>query len=241
MGTIDIAVECADALSFRADVLALKYATALHGVDRAVVGALSTHVPEIRMLLPKPSEFFATATGGSIAASNVLFVGVEPLPSFRYGEIRSFARMVLEISARETPRANHVALTVHGPNYGLDEAEAFESEVAGLLDAINSGNFPPALVKLTVVEIDAGRARRRLQICLVIFFHMPTAIRPFVRREHLGLGSRHFRRLALKRLHRVRPALPAPRIAFVPYDCLRQAVPPYRGKDYRELANAACT
>lgn len=157
---IGIVVELGDALAIQADVLALKYANNLYGVDRAVVDALAGQVPDIRQRLPDPPGFYITATGGTIAASNVLFVGVGPLRQFGYGEIRAFARKVLEALAGETLQAVHVALTVHGPGYGLDETEAFESEVAGLLDAINSGHFPAGLKRLTIVEVDAGRARR---------------------------------------------------------------------------------
>ena len=157
---IGIVVEHGDALAIQADVLALKYANTLYGVDRAVAVALAGHVPDITERLPKPSEFYVTATGGAIAASNVLFVGVGPLRQFGYGEIRAFARKALEALAGEAPHAVHVALTVHGPGYGLDETEAFESELAGLLDAINSGDFPADLKQLTIVEANPGRARR---------------------------------------------------------------------------------
>ena len=51
-----------------------------------------------QMLCPKPSEFYVTATGGAIAASNVLFVGVGPLYQFGYGEIRAFARKALDLN-----------------------------------------------------------------------------------------------------------------------------------------------
>jgi hypothetical protein len=157
---IRIDVEQGDALATHADVLALKYADALYGVDRAVVHALSGHIPDIRERLPKPSGFYFTATDGAIAARNALFVGVGPLRQFGYGEIRAFARKALEALAGEAPHAVHVALTVHGPGYGLDEAEAFTSELAGLLDAISRGDFPAELKRLTIVEANVGRAKR---------------------------------------------------------------------------------
>src|SRR5512142_3004574 len=112
---IGIVVEHGDALAIQADVLALKYANTLYGVDRAVADALvlAGHVPDITERLPKPSEFYVTTTGGAIAASNVLFVGVGPLYQFGYGEIRAFARKALEALAGESPHAVHVALTIH--------------------------------------------------------------------------------------------------------------------------------
>ena len=157
---ISIVVEQGDALGFHADVLVLKYADALHGVDRAAVQSLTAGVPDIQARLPKPGGFYITPPTDAVGASRVLFVGVGPLRQFGYGEIRRFGRKALEALAGEMPRAGHVALTIHGPGYGLDESEAFASEVAGLLDAIGSGDVPIALTTVTIVEQDAGRARR---------------------------------------------------------------------------------
>ena len=61
------------------------------------------------------------------------------------------------------PSASHVAFTLHGAGYGLDETEAFRSELAGLLDAIESGDCPQGLHQLTIVERNGGRVRRLQQ------------------------------------------------------------------------------
>jgi hypothetical protein len=94
----------------------------------------------------------------------VLFVGVKPLRQFGYSDIREFGRKVLESLAGEAPQTAHLALTLHGAGYGLDENEAFESEVAGLMDAIVSGDFPPALIRISIVERNHGRACRLQQL-----------------------------------------------------------------------------
>src|SRR5262249_37716601 len=57
------------------------------------------------------------------------------------------------------PDTQHICLTLHGANYGLDEAEAFRSEIAGLVDAIEKGLFPPSLRKITVAEFYEPRAK----------------------------------------------------------------------------------
>lgn len=157
---VRIVVEEGDALAIRADILALKYAQYLFGVDRAAVHALSRVVPDIEDRLPKPAAFYITASEGAVAAKHVLFIGVGSLRDFGYGEIRAFGRKVLQALADEAPKTRHVALTLHGPGYGLDESEAFESEVAGLLDAIDRGYYPAGLDQITIVEANAGRAKR---------------------------------------------------------------------------------
>jgi len=95
-----------------------------------------------------------------VAASQVLFVGTPSLFQFRYGDIRVFATQVLKVLSENAHDTTHLALTVHGPAFGLDEMECFESLVAGLLDGLLSGAFPMALSDIAVVEKDERRALR---------------------------------------------------------------------------------
>jgi len=157
---IAVVVEEGDALDFPADVLALKYAQRLHGVDFYAVQRLTPLRKGVRRLLPMISEFALVDSDGRIGARTVLFVGVEPLREFGYQQIRKFGRKVLVSLAGSAPETRHVCLTIHGPGYGLDEAEAFESEVAGLIDAITSGDFPARLEQITVVERNQACAER---------------------------------------------------------------------------------
>jgi len=157
---ISLTVEVGDALTFNADVLALKYAQALYGVDEAVAGLLFSDDDDLTSLLPKVSGFRLLSSRGVIAAKNVLFVGVKPLRQFEYQEIREFGRKVLISLAGAAPDTIDLCLTIHGSGYGLDETEAFESEVAGLLDAIKSGDFPEGLRRITILERNVARADR---------------------------------------------------------------------------------
>jgi hypothetical protein len=153
-----ISVARGDALKVKADVLALKYADSLHGVDSAVFERLQEHGLQTR--LPKLAGFTLRGTEDCIGAKHVLFVGVKTLREFGYSEIREFASKVLASLAGKAPDIAHVALTIHGPGYGLDEIEAFESELAGIVDAVTSGKFPQALQRITFIESNDGRARR---------------------------------------------------------------------------------
>ena len=155
---LHISVKVGDALRFEADVLALKYAQTLYGVDGAVFDRLEEHGLKTR--LPKLAGFTFQDTQGCIGAKSVLFVGVKTLREFGYPEIREFARQVLASLAAEASNVAHLALTIHGANYGLDEIEAFESELAGIVDAVTSSDFPEALESITFIERNAGRARR---------------------------------------------------------------------------------
>lgn len=155
---LTISIQAGDAIQFKADVLVLKYAQALYGLDKKVFNTLQLNSLSVR--LPDLSGFTFQNTHGVIGARSVLFVGVEGLRNFGYQEIREFSRKALTYLENVTPQVTHVALTIHGPGYGLDETEAFESELAGLIDAITSGEYPEALASITFVEFNFKRASR---------------------------------------------------------------------------------
>lgn len=158
MASIAIEVKQADAVTFEADVLALKHAQALYGLDEKVANQLSQASHSLR--LPKPNKFWIVKNPKVVAAKAILFIGVPPIVDFGYGEIRIFARTVLSRLSKEMPSTATVALTLHGVGYGLDELEAFESEVAGLLDAIRDHDAPEHLQRITILEQNPARASR---------------------------------------------------------------------------------
>ena len=161
---IRIEVQAADALKIKADVLILKYAQEFHGVDSLAYFQLATSNKDIERNLPKPNNFLMLETHGVLGASYVLYGGVSEIYQFRYKQIRDFSFRSLKYLSEVKPDAEHVCLTLHGANYGLDEAEAFRSEVGGLVDAIEKGLFPPSLRKISIAEFYEPRAKRMRKI-----------------------------------------------------------------------------
>ena len=157
---VKIQVVEADALEFEADVLVLKYAQDLFGLDEKVVHRLEMVGFDMQSILPENRKFRLVNSMGQIAAQSVLFIGVEPLVEFRYQEIREFARRSLEALAELAPETKHVCMTLHGANYGLDEIEAFDSEIAGLVEALTTGSYPDHLETISIIEYRPERAQR---------------------------------------------------------------------------------
>lgn len=159
-----IEVLAGDATMVEADVLALKYAQARYGLDAYVAQRLleAGHTQEV--MSPKPGGFRVLPGPEGVAARRILFVGVEPLWEFEYQQIRAFARKVLVSLAGELPATRRLVVTVHGPGYGLDEGESFESQLAGFLDAVESTDIPEGLEAITFVERNKGRADRLQQL-----------------------------------------------------------------------------
>jgi hypothetical protein len=156
---MDIRVLQGDALEIAADVLVLKYAQALYGVDELVVERLEAAGLTVHDILPRPGACRLIGTGGHLAAGSVLFVGVVPLGAFGYEAIREFSKRAMMSLAAISADVSHVAFTLHGAGYGLDESEAFRAELAGILDstALPQG---ARVERVTIVERNAGRARR---------------------------------------------------------------------------------
>jgi hypothetical protein len=153
--TLSFSIVNEDILKAGADIIALKYADTFYGADKAVAAAIrySSHLANGQHLF---------VNGSSLDAKEVLFVGVGPLPGFRYEEIRLFGKAVLEIATSERPGAVTLALTVHGPGYGLDEQEAFLSLMSGLRAAQPA---PESQLRVVAIyERSASRAERLEQL-----------------------------------------------------------------------------
>ena len=161
---IAIDVVAGDALEIDANVLALKYAQQYYGVDKLVAARLVQAGIEKTRMKPSIGGFRLVPTDSAISAENALFIGVVDLYDFGYREIREFARRVLSSLAGAASEVQHIAATLHGAGYGLDEIESFEAEMAGFLDAIGSGDVPRSLERITIIERNPGRVRRLLPI-----------------------------------------------------------------------------
>lgn len=157
---VGIEVQEGDALKIRADVLVLKYAQEFYGVDSSAFSKLAILHSGLEKKLPKPNDFLLVESLGALGAKDVLFAGVIDLYRFRYYQIRDFSFHSLKYLAEMKPDINHVCFTLHGANYGLDEAEAFRSEVGGMAEAIAKGFYPVNLERISIAEVNELRAKR---------------------------------------------------------------------------------
>ena len=131
-----------------ADLVALKYADDFFGAHKTVAKLIgfNEHVSN-------GSATFCDGTG--IAAGQVVFVGVGPLREFRYEGIQNFGRRIVKLCRQNHRPIRHVALTIHGPGYGLDPEEFFLSMVAGLVEERSRGEH--RLRKITIAELSEKR------------------------------------------------------------------------------------
>ncbi len=164
VATPEISVEYGDITTFDADVVALKYAQNFYGADFDVAKALSKRGVSTEELRPAQGDYRFLQARFSINARYVLFVGVPPLEELSYREIRDFSRKVLKILADDAPYTKHVAMTIHGPGFGLDETESFLAQFGGFIDAFRSGQLPPGLRHISIVDYNTKRVEKLRQI-----------------------------------------------------------------------------
>jgi hypothetical protein len=157
---IRIEIQISDITEIDADIVALKFAQALYGADEVVAHALGESQNDIKRLLPHAGQSRLLKANRRIKAKQVLFFNVGNLYFFRYEKIRKFSEDVLKTLANVAPQTKHLAMTIHGVEYGLDEAEVLRSQLAGYFDAFDSNNYPPALERITIVDRRRDRVQR---------------------------------------------------------------------------------
>jgi hypothetical protein len=157
---IEFAIERGDITRFQADVVLLKYAQNFYGADEEIARLLDERAGIRLRNMPHPGEYKVVDSKGAISAPKVLFIGVPPLRSFSYPEVFKFGELALTSAIKRLGQVAHLASTIHGPGYGLDENEAFKALIGGFSSAIEKGILPTGLGRITIVEANSSRVTR---------------------------------------------------------------------------------
>jgi hypothetical protein len=157
---LEFAIVIGDISEFSADVVVLKHAQAFYGADKFVSSKLEEVGISKSSLSPRPDDYTYLDTRGGLVAPKVLFVGVPPLFNFGYPQIRDFASDSLTILSQKAPETRHLATTVHGVGFGLDEVEAFLAQLGGYLQVLQEGRGPQELQRISIVDRNYERVKR---------------------------------------------------------------------------------
>jgi hypothetical protein len=146
---VDLVIANADIVQVVADLVVLKHADGFYGADRIVAKTIGFegHVPVGQVRL---------CNGTGLVIPEVAFIGVGPLHEFRYEQIQEFGSKAIKLVQRHPRPIGHLALTAHGPGYGLDPEQAFLSLVAGIVAEWRSTQG--ALKRITIAELSAKRS-----------------------------------------------------------------------------------
>ena len=162
--SIEFSIEQGNITSYDADVLALKYAQEFFGTDAIIAYLLQqSGISLTEEICPNIGDYRYLETKKSIQAHYALFIGTPPLYELTYQDIQEFAARVLKVLANIAPTTRHLAMTIHGANFGLDEIEALFSQFRGYIQALKSKQFPASLEKITIIDIHLERVQRLKQ------------------------------------------------------------------------------
>jgi hypothetical protein len=163
--TIRLDIVEGNILDFKADLLAFKYAAGFHGADLRLAMFLNERglLNEKAYRVARGQYDLIDTQRSDLPANWVMFVGTGPLRQIGYDEIEQLAIDVLRVSAEATPFVRSIAMTCHGPGFGLDETTSINAQVRGYVKALQAGKYPPGLQRITVVEHNAKRAARLVQ------------------------------------------------------------------------------
>jgi nucleoside 2-deoxyribosyltransferase len=157
---VHVSIEHGDITTIDADVIALKFARHSHGADAVVSSKLIPLGIAAESLRPSIGHSRLVATKGAVTARSALFVGTPSIYDMTYADIQALATTALSFLKTEAPQTTHVAMTIHGPGFGLDEIESCLSQLKGYQEAVRTGDYPPALRRITIVDRDPGRVDR---------------------------------------------------------------------------------
>jgi hypothetical protein len=148
---VEIVISNTNITQVPADLLVLKHADKFHGADKTVA-----RIVGFDDFVPIGKSRFVSGAG--VAASEVLFIGVGPLIDFRYERIQGFGAQAIKLARKHHNLIRHLALTIHGPGYGLDPEQSFLSMIAGIVSEWRC--VEGSLRTVTVAELSDKRCEQ---------------------------------------------------------------------------------
>lgn len=147
-------------LNVPSDLLLLKHAGGLYGVDRAVAEALfRANVCAPGQLDLAAGEHFIVDAGACMTPSRVMFLGTTNLRGFGYNEMREFAWNALLVLSEQHFTVQRLTTTIHGANYGMDVEESLQSLISGFQEGLESTR-ELRIGEIVIVERSSRRAEQ---------------------------------------------------------------------------------
>ncbi len=147
-------------LNFECDVLVFKYAGKFRGADLEIADQLHEQGNVIDQKILRSGEHVLQSTEGLLPAQHVLYIPTVGPKKFTYAGIREFTKKAFTILANEHNHIKHVAMTIHGMGFGLDEHEALMAQIGGILDFMQDNTLSLNIEQISIIERSKRRAKR---------------------------------------------------------------------------------
>lgn len=149
-----------------ADVVVLKYSGGFNGASAQVFEGLREFGVKVSIDILRTGfgAYQLLDTKQAILAPQVLYVSTPFVRQFKYTDLTAFIQRAMQILKDELPETRHIAMTIHGVKFGLDEREAFITQMNALFDTFSSGQVPAKLEQISIIETEGSRVSRLIDI-----------------------------------------------------------------------------
>jgi len=162
---LTIRIKQEDITKTSADVLMLKYTKSFLGASMRVFNVLQNAGAPINTSELAPiGSYQLLKTQNAMTVPYVLYVSTPHPRQFKYTDLTAFIKRAFHILKEQTPHIQHIATTIHGVKFGMDEREAFITQLNATFDAFSVGDIPADLEEVNIIENDAGRVARLIDI-----------------------------------------------------------------------------
>lgn len=161
---VELSIVNGDIFTVPCDVAVFKFARNHHGADSRAAHQLEQLGVDPMKHSPDIGQSSLVSASQISRSKYFLFVGTNYLRTIEYIDLCKFSYLSLkalgdhERSSREP--ISQIAMTLHGPGFGLDEIEAALCLIEGCDCALRDGVCPPSLAKIIIVEFDQERYKR---------------------------------------------------------------------------------
>lgn len=164
--SLTLRIKQGNVISTPADVLILKYSTTFMGASHQVFNGLQSFgvKVDINALEAKFGAYQLLDSKMAVMSSNVLYIATPHARQFKYADLTVFIQRAMDILKEQLPETRHILMTIHGVKFGLDEREAFITQIKAIFDGFLAGQIPPKLEQISIVETDASRVARLIDI-----------------------------------------------------------------------------
>lgn len=163
--SVSVVLEGGDVSQIEADVVALKHSGDFLGADAFIAGKLVADGGwRFEDMTAQPGEHHWIETRGVLRAPQALFIGTVRPRDFNYEQVSALAADAVRLVGETLPTARHLATTIHGIGFGLDEGEVFRAQINGFLRGVQTLGAASALETILIVESNAGRLKRLGQL-----------------------------------------------------------------------------
>jgi hypothetical protein len=147
-------------LNFECDVLVFKYSERFRGADKEVALHLHEQGNTIDQGSLRSGEYVLQSTEEHLPANHILYIPTVGPKKFTYAGIRAFTEKAFTILADDDIQVKHVAMTIHGMGFGLDEHEALMAQIGGIIDFLQSDTHNLDIERVSIVERSKRRVKR---------------------------------------------------------------------------------